>query len=206
VGHGTTPETEGASAVVHFVASLVGMTLIIAGAAKLGGGRQRLSNVVARLDIVSPRLKPYITRYLGPAEVLLGTSLIAGIAMPILALGASALFVTFSIALGVNLAHGRRDADCGCFGSSVRDRQLSWVQPLRALLLASMALAVGIASQGRGFRILERPGLITRLASASVFVAVFAAWRLRAATRAVAKLPIEPIEPIEAIEVDRVAG
>ncbi|WP_440995821.1 MauE/DoxX family redox-associated membrane protein [Arhodomonas sp. SL1] len=54
---------------------------------------------------------------------------------------AAVLFAVFTLAIAVNLARGRRDIDCGCFGPS-RGQQLSgWLLPRNLLLVALSALA-----------------------------------------------------------------
>jgi hypothetical protein len=51
---------------------------------------------------------------------------------------ALALLATYTLAIAANLARGRRDIDCGCFGPAAR-------QPLSAALVARNAALLGVA-------------------------------------------------------------
>jgi hypothetical protein len=57
------------------------------------------------------------------------------------ALAAAILLTLFAGAMAINLMRGRRDIDCGCFATVLR-QHLSWPLVLRNLLLAGLALAV----------------------------------------------------------------
>lgn len=60
----------------------------------------------------------------------------------------SALLVMFTAAILINLARGRRDVDCGCFGPAMRQTLSGWLVVRNALLLAATALAA-LPSGGR---------------------------------------------------------
>ena len=53
-------------------------------------------------------------------------------------LAAAALLALYSLAIGVNLARGRREIDCGCFGPALR-------QPLSLALVARNAVLIALA-------------------------------------------------------------
>lgn len=53
-------------------------------------------------------------------------------------LAAAALLALYSLAIGVNLARGRREIDCGCFGPAAR-------QPLSAGLVVRNAALIALA-------------------------------------------------------------
>jgi len=55
------------------------------------------------------------------------------------ALGAVALLVLYSVAITINLARGRREIDCGCFGPSAR-------VPLSGTLIARNGLLIAAAA------------------------------------------------------------
>jgi hypothetical protein len=56
-------------------------------------------------------------------------------------LAIAALLAIFSVAIAVNLARGRREIDCGCFGPALRQTLSGWLLVRNAILLAAAALA-----------------------------------------------------------------
>ncbi|UCE85051.1 MAG: DoxX family membrane protein [Deltaproteobacteria bacterium] len=69
------------------------------------------------------------------AELCVGIALFAGVAPRLAALAAAALLGSYSAAIAVNLARGRRDIDCGCAGPGAR-------RPLSEGLLARNAVLI----------------------------------------------------------------
>jgi hypothetical protein len=67
-----------------------------------------------------------------------------GPARPYAAMVAIALLGVFSVAVGVNLARGRRYIDCGCFRFGMR-QSLSWWLPARNAALVVVALVAARA-------------------------------------------------------------
>ena len=51
----------------------------------------------------------------------------------------AALLAIFSAAIAINLARGRREIDCGCFGPALRQRLSGWLIARNAMLLAAAA-------------------------------------------------------------------
>jgi hypothetical protein len=68
------------------------------------------------------------------------------------AIAAAILLALFAGAMAINLVRGRRDIDCGCFATVLRQR-LSWLLVLRNLLLAALALLIvpGMGARGLGW-------------------------------------------------------
>jgi hypothetical protein len=87
------------------------------------------------------------------------------------ALTAAILLVLFAGAMAINLARGRRDIDCGCFATVLRQR-LSWPLVLRNLLLAALALRV---VPGLGVRSLGWLDFVTIGCASTALVLVYAA-------------------------------
>jgi hypothetical protein len=87
------------------------------------------------------------------------------------AISAAVLLALFAAAMAVNLARGRRDIDCGCFMTVLRQR-LSWPLVLRNLLLAALALLVvpGMAARGLGWL-----DLVTVGCASAALLSVYAA-------------------------------
>jgi Methylamine utilisation protein MauE len=87
------------------------------------------------------------------------------------ALAAALLLALFAGAMAINLVRGRRDIDCGCFATVLRQR-LSWPLVLRNLLLAALAL---LLMPGMGVRSLGWLDLVTIGCAATALVLVYAA-------------------------------
>lgn len=68
---------------------------------------------------------------------------IAVLTRPALGAPAAALLLLFAAAMAVNLRRGRRDIDCGCHQSALRQR-LSWALVWRNGVLALLALAAAL--------------------------------------------------------------
>ena len=80
------------------------------------------------------------------AEALIAASLLSSTTRTAAALAGACLLCAYSAAIGVNIARGRRDIDCGCFVSSA-NVPLSWALLVRnAVLLGATALAALPAS------------------------------------------------------------
>jgi hypothetical protein len=87
------------------------------------------------------------------------------------ALAAALLLTLFAGAMAINLIRGRRDIDCGCFATVLRQR-LSWPLVLRNLLLAALALLV---VPGLGLRGLGWLDLVTIGCASTALILVYAA-------------------------------
>jgi uncharacterized membrane protein YphA (DoxX/SURF4 family) len=85
--------------------------------------------------------------YLLPlVEALLGAALLLGLGSPGPEVGAAVLLLLFALAMGINLARGRRAIDCGCFQSALK-QSLSWKLVFRNLVL-SLLLGVTLLTPG----------------------------------------------------------
>jgi hypothetical protein len=98
---------------------------------------------------------------LATAELALGATLLSPWARPWGFAGAAALLVLYTAAIAVNLARGRSDIDCGCFGPALRLELGAGLVARNALLVAGAAAgllpvasrtltAVDLASIGGG--------------------------------------------------------
>jgi hypothetical protein len=87
------------------------------------------------------------------------------------ALAAAVLLALFAGAMAINLMRGRRDIDCGCFATVLR-QHLSWPLVLRNLLLAGLALSVVPGMNARGLGWLD---LVTVGCASAALVLVYAA-------------------------------
>lgn len=85
-----------------------------------------------------------VARWLPRFELACGLMLLVGVAIIPIALTAAVLLVTFSVAVGLNLARGRR-IDCGCSGV-VSARRIGWPLAAADVGLAGLAVFAGLAS------------------------------------------------------------
>lgn len=129
------------------VRAITATVLLLSGVAKLRDADQ-FARIVLGYAIVSWPSARIVARTLSPLEVLLAVGIVTGLASPLPELVSALLFATFALALGSNLARGRRDLDCGCFGvGGGAHRGITWWHPLRAVALGAMAVAA--ATLGR---------------------------------------------------------
>jgi uncharacterized membrane protein YphA (DoxX/SURF4 family) len=129
---------------------VLGGLLLLAGVTKLAD-RPAFRAAVADYRMLPGWLERPFAALAPLAEVTLGTLLLLGLGTRVTAALATPLFLSFGLAIGVNLARGR-DFDCHCFGSAQRER-IGWPSLIRALALALGALAV--AAGGSRFGSLE---------------------------------------------------
>ncbi|MCI2238664.1 hypothetical protein MO973_44850 [Paenibacillus sp. TRM 82003] len=123
------------------VSAFVGLVLVLAGTPKLLAPRA-FSRVVRGFRVLPGALTRPVARVVPVAEVLAGTALVAGVAAPAAAAAATALFAAFTAGLVVNLARGRRDIDCGCFGfTDPPAGEVARIGPWHALRAAALAAA-----------------------------------------------------------------
>jgi hypothetical protein len=91
-----------------------------------------------------------------------------------------ALLATFTGAIAINLARGRRDIDCGCFGPALRQELSGWLL-LRNLFLMIVAATAMLPVNSRA---LESLDIATILLGATTLVILYAS-----ANVAIANLP-----------------
>lgn len=119
----------------------LGGILFVAGVGKLSD-RAGFVQAVVRYQILPMPLARLYAQSLPYVEVALALFLIAGLGTRIAALGAILLFVSFAIAIGVNLVRGK-DLECHCFGKS-HSEKIGLATLMRSILLALLAVQVTI--------------------------------------------------------------
>ncbi len=95
-----------------------------------------LEGVIANYRILPVALARPAALALPPIELCLGAALLAFPDLSVRAT-AAALLLVFATAIGVNLLRGRREIDCGCFQSDLR-QSLGWPLVARNLVLAAL--------------------------------------------------------------------
>ncbi|OYU35351.1 MAG: methylamine utilization protein MauE [Novosphingobium sp. PASSN1] len=113
----------------------VGLVFLQAALAKLRH-RELLSGVIANYRLLPAALVGPAALLLAPVELAVSLGLLLG-GHWLAALAAAVLLVIFAAAIGINIARGRSQIDCGCGRSQLR-QPLSWLLVGRNLALAAL--------------------------------------------------------------------
>jgi len=104
---------------------------------------------LAEYELVPEALVGIAAAVFAGAELVVGiAALVPGSARAAMA-GGALLLTLYAIAIGINLARGRRDIDCGCTGPATRQLLSGWLL-VRNGTLVVLALAGTAVSQDRG--------------------------------------------------------
>jgi len=126
---------------------VLGGLLLLAGVSKLAD-RAAFRGAVAEYKVLPSQLEATFAIVLPWLETALGVLLLLGLGTTVAAALAAPLFLSFGIAIGVNLARDRH-FNCHCFGAVQRD-PIGWPALLRSivLVLATLVVAVGASRFG----------------------------------------------------------
>jgi uncharacterized membrane protein YphA (DoxX/SURF4 family) len=113
---------------------LVSLVFLTAAYGKLRHGTP-FQGVVANYRLLPDAMVVPAAYLIPPIELLLGATLLLGVAFPWPELGAATLLLLFALAMAINLRRGRRHIDCGCFQSALK-QTLSWTLVMRNVVLA----------------------------------------------------------------------
>jgi uncharacterized membrane protein YphA (DoxX/SURF4 family) len=116
------------------VRTLISLVFLTAAYGKLRHGTA-FQGVVANYRLLPDAMVAPVAYLIAPIELLLGATLLPGLAYPWPELGAAAMLMLFALAMGINLRRGRRHIDCGCFQSALK-QTLSWILVMRNVALA----------------------------------------------------------------------
>jgi uncharacterized membrane protein YphA (DoxX/SURF4 family) len=130
-----------------FLRLVLGGLLLLAGATKLAG-RASFREAVTEYQVLPRFLEAPFAVLLPLVEVTLGGLLLIGLGTAVVAAIATPVFLSFTLAIGINLARGR-SFDCHCFGSVSRDT-IGAPAFLRSLALAIAALVVAVGASRFG--------------------------------------------------------
>lgn len=116
------------------------LALLFAGAAysKLRH-QEEFHGVVRNFRLMPEWLATPFAKVLPWLEIAIAVGLMVDASVPFAAAGASILLVAFAIAIGINVARGRKAIDCGCFRTGYK-QSLSWLLVLRNVVLAGAGL------------------------------------------------------------------
>lgn len=129
---------------------ILALVFVLAGLAKLSSSSEFLQ-AVSNYELLPERWVSPVAKWLPWLELTAGLLLGVGI-LTTVAFALAAMLLSFSLAVSVNLARGRR-IDCGCFGSAA-PRRISWGTVGRNLALALLAFLVAVGSP-HGFGLWE---------------------------------------------------
>ncbi len=110
---------------------------------------------------------------LPPFEGMVAAGLLVEPTRPYAAAAAAGLLIVFAIAMGVNLMRGRRNIDCGCFASVLKQR-LSWGLIGRNMVLLALALAALLGELPT--RPLGLFDIVTTLAASATVILLYVAY------------------------------
>lgn len=118
-----------------------------AGVAKLRAPGEFVS-AIRGYALLPPALAVGVAAFLLLAEVALVPALLIAASAQAAALGAGVLLLVYAAAVGINLARGRRDIDCGCAGPGRRQSLHEWLLA-RNLLYVAVAAGAALAPVAR---------------------------------------------------------
>lgn len=130
-----------------FLRLVLGAVLLIAGLSKLTG-RAAFRAAVAEYQVLPASLVAPFAAFVPWLEVTLGALLLLGLGTTAAAAIATPLFLSFVLAIAVNLARGRH-FNCHCFGS-VQSDPIGWPALIRSLAFAGAALVVAAGTSRFG--------------------------------------------------------
>ncbi len=159
--------------VVVWTARLVLAAVFVVAAASKLRAHDEFVGVLHNYRLLPEPLERPVAWALPGVEGLVALGLLIEPTRPYAAVGAAALLVVFSLAMAVNLARGRRDIDCGCFASTLRQR-LSWGLIGRNGVLLVMALTAVPAELPS--RVLGWLDALTALAASATLILVYVAF------------------------------
>lgn len=127
--------------------------------------------IVRGYRLVPEAAAPIVTAALVPCECVAVAALVLPGLAPAGAAMVALLLVVYSIAIGINLARGRRDVDCGCLGPGHRQTLSGWLLVRNAALLGiSVAVALPVSTRPLGWL-----DAVTGMGGALVVVLIFSA-------------------------------
>lgn len=112
--------------------------------------RHELAGVVANYRLLPESLAAAAAWTVLGLEVLAALSLASGVRVRAGAAVAIGLLCVFALAMGINLARGRREIDCGCFQSGLRQRLSAGLMVRNVLLAAALAPVLAGAAAPAG--------------------------------------------------------
>jgi putative oxidoreductase len=104
------------------------------------------SRAVANYELLPSRLIRPVAAWLPRLELAAGLCLLVGLLLPLVAAVTAGLLLVFTVAVAINLVHGRR-IECGC-GGFTAPRRIGTALVLRDLMLVGAAALVALKAPG----------------------------------------------------------
>ncbi len=96
--------------------------------------------IVRDYQLVPATATAIISKNLPRVEIAVGLALLAGSLRSIALAAAAGLLLSYTLAMGINIARGRRDIDCGCNGPMHAQTLSVWLLVRNTLLLMGITL------------------------------------------------------------------
>src|SRR5581483_5925414 len=135
-------KTMGIDPQITAIASATAAAIFAGSAAMKLAAPPEFQAAVENYRIVPPPLAPMIAWTLPVLELAGALGLVAASTRYAAAAALIALLAIFTLAIAINLARGRRDLDCGCFGAMLRQRLSGWLIARNAALAIVLAAAL----------------------------------------------------------------
>ncbi len=101
----------------------------------------RFEEIFSAYGMIPAIVPARISRVIPALELLVAVGLVSSLARPHAVVLAIVLLLAYGVAIGVNLARGRRDLACGCGGPNERRPIAAWMV-WRNIMIAAAAAAV----------------------------------------------------------------
>jgi len=123
---------------ISFGVILVAVVFFAAGVAKIRS-IDTLEGVIQNFKVLPARLSRPFALVLPPIEIVVAAALALPATRIYGAATATVLLVIFTVAIALNLARGRREIDCGCFSSELKQNLSCWLVARNLLLIVCSA-------------------------------------------------------------------
>lgn len=127
--------------------SLSLMVVFVLGAWTKLQSMEAFEGVVYNYRLLPERAAGPVARLLPGVELAVGLGLLVAPARGYAAAGALVLLVIFTAAIGINLLRGRREIDCGCFSSTLKQKLSWWLVIRNGALIAIAGWLVHVSGQ-----------------------------------------------------------
>lgn len=134
---------------IPFSVCLLVVVFAAAGLAKIRA-IDTLEGVIQNFRVLPSQWSRPLAFVLPPAEIAVAAALTVPATRASGAVAAAALLGVFTFAIAINLYRGRREIDCGCFSSELKQTISGWLVARNVVLMAcAIGLTAELANSGR---------------------------------------------------------
>lgn len=155
---------------MSFSVTLLVVVFLVAGMSKLRA-LETFEGVVHNFRLLPEVLVRPVAYGLPFVELAVAAALLIPVIRGYAGWSAALLLGVFTLAVAINLLRGRREIDCGCFSSELRQRLSWWLVGRNAVL---MGLALWVAGGTVAAQAMEGAGLFLGVAAAVMVAALYA--------------------------------